>query len=270
MTDYALQVSDEEIARYRFMADRARRNEADLWEQAGIVAGATVADVGCGPAAVSVVMAEVVGSSGRVIGVERDEAALAAARQVVAQSGASNVELRQAMATETGLEPGSLDVAVMRHVLAHNAAAEAEIVGHLATLVRPGGCVYLVDIDGTAMRMIDIDPELEDLHPLYTEFHRRKGNDLLPGLRLGQRLRAAGLEVVEHVGRYDVNAAPVGMRPPSWAARQAMLEAGVVTADDVSRWERAFARLDQQEVRPTIFVSGFAAIGRRPADLLSG
>jgi len=87
MTDYALQVSDEEIGRYRMMAERARTNEADLWAKAGIVPGATVADVGCGPAAVSVVMAAVVGPSGRVIGVERDESALAAARQVVEQAG---------------------------------------------------------------------------------------------------------------------------------------------------------------------------------------
>lgn len=263
MADYALRVSDDEIARYRMMAQRARATEADLWVKAGIVSGAVVADVGCGPAAVSVVMADVVGPSGRVIGVERDESALTAARQLVDQAGASNVELRQGLATSTGLEAGSVDVAVMRHVLAHNCAEEEAIVAHLATLVRPGGCVYLVDIDATAFRMIDLDPDLADLHGKYLEFHKSKGNDLQPGLRLGNLLRAAGLELLEHTGRYDVMAAPPGMRPPPWAAREAMLEAGIVTGDDISRWEQAFGRSDRQEQPPTVFVTGFAGIGRK-------
>lgn len=120
MAGYALTVSAVEVGRYRGMAERARIQEAGLWSRAGIVSGGVVGDIGCGPAAVSVVMAEIVGSSGRVIGVEQDEAALEAARQVVAQSGATNVELLHGTATDTGIAPGSLDVAVMRHVLAHN------------------------------------------------------------------------------------------------------------------------------------------------------
>lgn len=263
MSDYALKVSDEEIGRYRLMADSAKASEADLWERAGIVPGAVVADVGCGPAAVSVVMADVVGPSGRVIGVERDESALAAARQVLDQAGATNVELLQGTGTASGLDEGSVDVVVMRHVLAHNGPEEQAIVAHLATLVQPGGCVYLVDIDGTAMRFLDIEPDLEDINDKYLEFHSRKGNDLQPGLRLGKLLTAAGLEVLEHTGRWNVIQAPPGMRPPSWAARQAMLDDGVITPADLERWEQAFARQDQSEVRPTIFASNFIAIGRR-------
>lgn len=263
--DYALQVSPEEIGRYRMMADRARSSEAALWATAGIVPGAVVADVGCGPAAVSVVMAEVVGPEGRVIGVERDESALSAAQQVVAQAGVSNVELLKGTATDTGVDPESVDVVVMRHVLAHNAAREGEIVQHLATLVRPGGTVYLLDIDYPAFRMIDLPDDLKDLSGRYAELHRRQGNDLQPGPRLGRLLRQAGLDVVEHLARYETLVAPPGMRPPSWAARQAMLDAGVATSADVARWEAAFARSDTESFRPTVFASQYIAIGRRAA-----
>lgn len=264
-TDYALQVTDEEVARYRMMAERAAGSEAALWEQAGITRGAVVADVGCGPAAVSVTMAVAVGPEGRVIGVERDPSALAAAQQLVAASGLGNVELRQGLATDTGLQPGSVDVVVMRHVLAHNAAEEQAVVDHLATLVRPGGSVYLLDIDYAAFRAVDLDPELEDLSGAYAELHRRKGNDLQPGPRLGRLLRAAGLELVEHVARYETLVAPPGLRPPAWAAREAMLEAGVITAADVERWEAAFARQDSAPVRPRLFASQYVGIGRRPS-----
>lgn len=46
---YALALSATEVTRYQQMAERARVAEADLWQRAGIVAGAQVADVGCGP-----------------------------------------------------------------------------------------------------------------------------------------------------------------------------------------------------------------------------
>ena len=46
-----------------------------------------------------------------------------------------------------GPAPGHFDVAVLRHVLAHNGGGEQAIVDHLARLVRPGGHVYLLDVD---------------------------------------------------------------------------------------------------------------------------
>jgi hypothetical protein len=51
MSDYALVVSDSEISRYTMMAERAKAFAAYLWDRVGIVTGATIADVGGGPAA---------------------------------------------------------------------------------------------------------------------------------------------------------------------------------------------------------------------------
>ena len=263
MTDYALEVTEAEIRRYRMMADRARTDEADFWRSAGIVPGATVADVGCGPAAIAVQVAEVVGPEGLVIGVEPDETARAAARRLIADSGAGNVVLREGTGTDTGVAPGSVDVALMRHVLAHNGGQEQAIVDHLASLVRPGGAVYLVDIDGTALRVLGIDPELADLDGRYTELHRRRGNDLQVGLTLRRLLESADLEVELHEGRYMIAAMPPGMRPPSWAARDALRDAGLAAEDDLRRWTAAFERMDAAPVRPTTFAPFFVGIGRR-------
>lgn len=265
MSDYTLAISEVELSRYRMMAQGARAAEADLWPLAGLVPGATVADVGCGPAAMSVMLAKTVGPAGKVIGVERDEAALAVARQVVMSSGLDNVELRAGSALDTGIAAGSIDVVMCRHVLAHNGPQEQQIVDHLATICRPGGTVYLVDVDGTALRMLDADADIADLNDRYLEFHRRRGNDLLTGLRLGKLLAAAGLDVLVHRGRYNILSAPPGMRPPSWAARDAMLADGVISADDVRRWDGAFDRLDVATLRPTLFVPTFVAIGRKIA-----
>lgn len=266
MSDYALTISDVEVERYRMMAEFAKAEESEAWAKAGIASGAAVADVGCGPAATSVVMAQTVGRSGRVIGVERDPMSLAHARQVVAAAGVDNVELRSGEATATGIDPGSIDVAVMRHVLAHNGGREQDIVDHLASLVRPGGSVYLVDTDLTGMRTRDVEPGLEDLLEKYAEFHRGRGHDPQVGLRLDRFIQGAGLDLVEFGGAYTILAMPPGMRPPAWAARELMVADGVLTEADVERWGAALERNDARTDRPTLFATRFWAIGRRPAD----
>src|SRR3954471_19051036 len=71
---YSLALSDIEVERYRFMAQVARAGEAALWDRAGIVEGATIADIGCGPGLVLLELADVVGPSGTVAGGARGQA----------------------------------------------------------------------------------------------------------------------------------------------------------------------------------------------------
>lgn len=264
MTDYALQLSDVEVQRYLLMAAHARASEADLWTTAGIVPGARVADVGCGPGAVTVTMAEVVGPDGRVDGVDGDPEAVRLATSLISHS-AARATVRVGAADATGLEPASYDVAVMRHVLAHNGGREQAIVDHLATLVRPGGSVYLVDADLTAIRMRGAHPAVEEMSQRYVAYQTARGNDMQIGIRLGELLSGAGLEVVDFRGWYTILEPPPGMRPPPWAARDAMVEAQFATVDDVERWRAAYAELDDRPKRPTLFMPGFTAIGRRPS-----
>jgi SAM-dependent methyltransferase len=259
---YALRLSEAEVARYRFMAEVAGSVEAPLWEKAGIGPGARVADIGCGPGALLPVYAGLVGADGSVTGLDGDPAAVEAARAYTADL--STVDVRVGRAEATGLEPGAYDVVTIRHVLAHNGPLEADIVAHAASLLRPGGCLYLVDIDATAMRFHPpLPPELSDLDSTYRAFHAARGNDLQPGLRLGERLTTAGLEMVEYRGQYVIQPLPPGLRPPAWAAREAMRAAGIISDEDLTRWERGMLALDADPGRPTLFAPSFVAIGRR-------
>jgi SAM-dependent methyltransferase len=262
---YALALGEAEVARYRLMAEQARTAEADLWQRAGIVEGARVADVGCGPGALLPALAGAVAPTGRVAAVDADPGAVAAAGALVAAAGLPGVTVQVGRADRTGLEPGAWDVVMLRHVLAHNGGSEDAIVAHLATLLRPGGCLYLVDVDGTALRTVPEDADLADLNQRYLAFHAARGNDVRAGLRLGERLARAGLELVDYRGTYLIRPMPPGLRPPPWAARDAMVAAGVATGEDVARWAAAFDRLDATEARPTLFAPMFAAVGRHPA-----
>lgn len=260
---YALQLSEGELARYRLMAEGAARREADLWRAAGVVQGAVVADVGCGPGALSVVLARLVGWHGRVIAVDRDPEAVEAARLASGGAGFGNLSVSVGNADDTGITPASVDVVMIRHVLAHNGPSVGTIVSHAATLVRPGGYVYLADIEATGLRTLPGDPDVEDLAGRYRQWHERQGNDLSIGLRLAELLHAAGLGPVEHHGRYEIVVMPPGLRPPSWAGREALVSAGLATSADLARWGAAFDRLDRAEQRPTMFVPLFVAFGRR-------
>jgi SAM-dependent methyltransferase len=206
-------------------------------------------------------LAQRVGAGGQAVGIDADPSAVAMARQQTAGLPQARVQVGQADAT--GLEPGAYDVVMCRHVLAHNGGREAAIVAHLASLAATGGCVYLVDVDATALRITSVGPELQDLNERYREFHRARGNDLSVGLRLGDLLTDAGLTIERYACRAPVVRLPAGFRPPSWAAREEMLAAGFATEADIKRWEEAFTRLDSAERRPWLFPAGFVAIGRR-------
>lgn len=247
------------------MAESAARMEGSLWAEAGVAEGAAVADVGCGPGATAGVLARLVGPSGRVVAVDRDATAVEAARAAAERAGLENVSVQLGEAHDTGIPPASVDVVMIRHVLAHNGGREETVVAHAASLVRPGGSVYLVDIEATALRTRPSDPDLDDLAARYEEWHAQRGNDLSVGLRLGELLAGAGLETVNHQGRYQIFVPPPGMRPPSWAGRDALVAAGLATEADVERWSAAFERIDRSETRPTMFVPLFFAFGRRPA-----
>ena len=260
---YSLKLSEQELTRYRMMAASAADNEAAEWSTAGIVPGARIADVGCGPGAILRLLAERIGAEGRAVGIDADPSAVSIARQQTAGLPQVQVQVQVGHADATGLDPGAYDVVMCRHVLAHNGGREATIVAHLASLAVTGGCVYLVDVDATALRFTPIGPELQDLQERYREFHRARGNDLSVGLRLGDLLTDAGLTVERYACRAPVIRVPPGMRPPSWAARNDMVAEGFATDADIKRWEDAFARLDAAQHRPWLFPANFVAIGRR-------
>ncbi|MBZ3905945.1 class I SAM-dependent methyltransferase [Streptomyces griseiscabiei] len=263
MADYSLALDESEIARYRLMADIAERRERELWTAAGVVAGARIADVGCGPGAIAVRLAGIAAPDGGVWAVDRDGDALAVASALAGHSGVP-VHTSAGSAEATGLAEGTFDVVMLRHVLAHNGGREQAIVDHLAELAGPdGGTVYLVDVDATGFRLRGAPAAYDEMDECYRELHRRRGNDLSVGVRLDELLTAAGLDVVVHQGHIDVMTPPPGMRGPAWAARDALLAEGIVTADDIARWDAAFAEVEKDLSGLRFFAHTYVAVGRR-------
>ena len=260
---YALALSDGEVERYRFMAQLARECEDHWWRLAGITEGAHVLDLGCGPGLVTIELSQVVGATGRVVGVDREDDAVQTARALLDDAGLPHVEVHRAEAWDTGLTAGTFDVVCLRHVLAHNTATEVtRILEHVRQLLRPGGCCYIAESDLTANR---IDPPIADLIDLterYVAYLRSVGRNPAAGPEMGSTLLSAGFELVGRHAEYVMPPPGRGVRPPSWAAREAMVDAGIANADDVARWDRALT--DHLPSAINSFVAGHLVIGSVP------
>ena len=116
-----------------------------LLVRAGIESGMRVLDVGCGPGDVSFLLSELVGAEGLVLGVERDEQALARARQRAAESALRNVEFVPGDFRDAELDGGPFDALVGRLVLMYQ-ADPPQAIRSVARHLRPGGVVVFAEM----------------------------------------------------------------------------------------------------------------------------
>jgi SAM-dependent methyltransferase len=193
MTEYTYRLSDAELARYRAMAAHALARERDLWTAAGIVPGARIVDLGCGPGAFLAALAERAGPHGRVVGVDDAAEAARAAGALVEQLGlGKRAGVVRARIEDTGLGAAGFDVAFMRNVLVHNGPCLHVIVQHIAALLRPGGQLLSVEPDVTGLVIPDTAPDEQDLEQRWITMARGRGNDPALGRKLAGCCRRPG------------------------------------------------------------------------------
>jgi ubiquinone/menaquinone biosynthesis C-methylase UbiE len=137
---YALDNTAAEQLRLNRQAARLRPITERLFRAAGISPGMAVLDVGCGVGDVSIIAAELVSNSGRVIGFDRD------ARQVSAANARFVNDTRASFVQATIDDPpeGVFDAIVGRFVLMHQPSPDAAIASLIRRL-RPGGVVAFVE-----------------------------------------------------------------------------------------------------------------------------
>ncbi|MGZ5005294.1 MAG: methyltransferase domain-containing protein, partial [Chthoniobacterales bacterium] len=79
-TDYVLGTHDEEVARLGLQHRVWRPVVTECWQRVGITDGWRVIDVGAGPGYATADLAEIVGPTGAVLGIERSARFLEVAR----------------------------------------------------------------------------------------------------------------------------------------------------------------------------------------------
>ena len=121
-----------------------------LFHEAGIGRGMTVVDIGSGAGDVSLILAELVGPGGKVIGVDSNAEILETARVRANEAGFSNVEFLAGDARALELDV-TVDAIVGRLVLMYMADPAAALK-HLTRCLRPGGIVAFEEVDFTFYR----------------------------------------------------------------------------------------------------------------------
>ena len=127
-------------------AQERRQAELDapkLAEVLELKPGMTVADVGAGFGAMSVVLAKWIGS-GHVYATDIGEKQLAEIRDYVKREGLSNVTVLEGAATSTKLPADCCDAIFLRHVY-HHLTAPYAFNKSLRASLRPGGRLAVID-----------------------------------------------------------------------------------------------------------------------------
>jgi arsenite methyltransferase len=123
--------------------------------------GERVVDVGCGAALDTVLAAEQIGPTGRVVGVDMTPEMLAKARRTVTGLGLEQVEIREGLAEALPVEDGWADVVISNGVI-NLCADKAAVFAEIRRVLRPGGMLQFADIANgnpvpvAAMRDIDL------------------------------------------------------------------------------------------------------------------
>jgi ubiquinone/menaquinone biosynthesis C-methylase UbiE len=192
---YVIRGGLEGRERLRVLARVMRPSTLAFFDRAGIRAGASCLDAGCGGGDVALDLARLVGPTGRVLGIDLDAQKIEAARAEAAANGCSNIEFRVAGIGSEQLEE-LFDVAYCRFVLTHLAAPQ-EALSAMWRALRPGGILLVADIDFAGHFWYPECPAQSGYVQLYTEAVRRRGGDACIGPRLPSLFAETGFEGVQ-------------------------------------------------------------------------
>ncbi len=157
MTDHSyLMESDEEIFRLELKTDEHVLKQQALW--AGIKPGMRVADIGCGPGKTTAILNHLAQPRGVAVGVDGSQERIAYATEKYAQEGA-RFECKDIYGPLEGL--GQFDFIWSRFFLEYHRARSFEIIGKLATLLKPGGILCLVDLDNNCLNHFGFPARLD-------------------------------------------------------------------------------------------------------------
>jgi ubiquinone/menaquinone biosynthesis C-methylase UbiE len=158
---------------------------------AGLRAGMSCLDVGCGGGDVTLKMAATVGAEGRVVGADRDREILRLAEREAERQGLSATFRR--WEAEDLDEESAYDLVFSRYLLSHLPRPQRAVEGMVRAL-RPGGRLVLEDVYFPGHVCYPANPAFARYVEIYQAVARTKeGGDAAIGPRLLELVLEAGL-----------------------------------------------------------------------------
>lgn len=160
--------------------------------------GEAVLDIGCGPGFLCEEMAEAVGSTGRVLGVDISEDLLTFARH---RNGRGWLTYRQGDAQALDVDDNSFDAAVCVQVLEYVEDVDRALA-EIHRVLSPGGRAFVVDTDWDAV--IWHSARADRMAKVKKAWEEHCADPRLPRT-LAPRLRAVGLDLLAVTGFPIIN-----------------------------------------------------------------
>jgi SAM-dependent methyltransferase len=188
---YVLGHSAQELSRLNAQARLMYPITRRFLEEAGVGVGMRVLDVGSGAGDVAFLAAQLVGSGGEVVGVDRSPDAVSAATAQATAESVGNVSFLAGDPAEMVFER-PFDAVVGRYVLqfqADPAAMLKKLAGHL----RPGGLIVFHELDWGGAGSFPPASIFDDCRSWMSETIRLSGAEIHMGSKLHSTFIAAGL-----------------------------------------------------------------------------
>jgi len=188
---YVLGHSEQELARLERQAEIFSLETRDWLRRAGLKTGMHVLDVGCGVGDVSMIAAEMVGSAGTVVGIDKAAAALPIAGARAKRAGYDWVRFVEADVFQ--YEPQEkFDAVIGRFILMHLPDPAAALTRLRQWLV-DGAVVSFIEMDISETTAVPPMPLLDRCIEWITTTYRQVGAEPNMGSRLYATFRQSGL-----------------------------------------------------------------------------
>jgi ubiquinone/menaquinone biosynthesis C-methylase UbiE len=235
---YVLHGYDHDLRRLMSIAQVTAEMARGAFRRVGVQEGWSALDCGCGPTGGLAVMAEMVGPTGRIVGVDFSEPAVEQARLVTSALGLNNVEvvvgnIHDMHAAALG---GPFDLAYTRLFLMHQANT-VQTLRQIAGLLRPGG--WLIAQEPLRTPPPRSHPDMEALGLYWDLIHQlMEGAGVPSGVveDLSRSAGEAGFEVVQTGGYFMTMDPRLGFEIHAStlaAARERAVQSGVATEKQI-------------------------------------
>ena len=244
------------------MTEMFQEQKNRLLDSLQLEPGQHVLDVGCGIGDDARSMAERVGPTGKVVGLDHADAMINESR-VRSEGSHLPVEFIQSTVYDMPFDDSVFDATRADRVFQHLDRAQ-EALAEMIRVTKPGGRISLNDPDTDSM-VVDI-PDRD----LYRRIRSWSSDNWLANGFSGRSFfrfcKAAGLDVLDieltpiYVTSLDVGDAMVNVS--SWA--QPPFEAGAITQDEADAWVQMLNDLDEAG-QFFMFGTGISVVARKPA-----
>jgi len=244
--EYALATGADAVGRLNVLHQIYAPTGRETLLEAGISEGMRVADFGCGPGAVTRMLASLVGASGSVVGIDCHAAQIREARRLSDAEGLTNTTFVAADACATGLPANRFDLVYCRFLLLH-LMDPGSCLREMWRVLKPGG--VLVVEDGDLASACSVPPTaLDAFANLFGRLGPIRGVDYSLANRLWHMVGEAGFTVTNVRVHQPADSAGLSGLLLKWSVEEAgpsFVNAGLITSGELQRTVVAMERAVQ-------------------------